>query len=126
MIQPSLERFSGVLMILSNTSAFRVEVKRAFDSCGPSIGESQLNPQGKHRMPLKMNDLRYLTCFGNEFATEAVPGALPQGQNNPQKAPHSLYAEQLSGAAFTAVRHENQRSWLYRIRPSVGHGEFKK
>ena len=34
--------------------------------------------------------------------TEAVPGALPVGQNSPQKPPHGLYAEKLSGTAFTA------------------------
>ena len=56
--------------------------------------------------------------FGNEFATEALPGALPVGQNSPQRAPYGLYAEQISGTAFTAPRHANRRSWLYRIRPA--------
>ncbi|RVT93598.1 homogentisate 1,2-dioxygenase [Sphingomonas crocodyli] len=65
-----------------------------------------------------------LTGFGNHFATEAVPGALPVGQNSPQKVPFGLYAEQLSGTAFTAPRHENRRSWLYRIRPSANHAAF--
>jgi homogentisate 1,2-dioxygenase len=68
--------------------------------------------------------LSYLSGFGNEFATEAVPGTLPAGQNSPQRAPHGLYAEQLSGTAFTAPRSENRRSWLYRIRPAAMHGEF--
>jgi homogentisate 1,2-dioxygenase len=63
--------------------------------------------------------------FGNEFASEALPGALPQGQNSPQHCPYGLYAEQLSGTAFTAPRHANRRSWLYRIRPSVTHGPFQ-
>ena len=66
----------------------------------------------------------YQSGFGNEFATEAVPGTLPVGRNSPQQAPHGLYAEQLSGTAFTAPRHENRRSWLYRIRPAAMHGEF--
>ncbi len=71
------------------------------------------------------NDSSYMSGFGNHFATERLPGALPSGQNSPQKVKYGLYAEQLSGAAFTAPRHENLRSWLYRIRPSVLHGEFK-
>jgi len=68
--------------------------------------------------------LRYMSGFGNEFATEAVPGTLPEGRNSPQRVAHGLYAEQLSGTAFTAPRAENRRSWLYRIRPTVGHGAF--
>ena len=67
----------------------------------------------------------YLSGFGNEFATEAVPGALPQGQNSPQRPPLGLYAEGVSGAAFTAPRRENRRSWLYRIRPSAEHGAYR-
>jgi len=61
----------------------------------------------------------YLTGFGNDFASEALPGALPVGRNSPQKPAHGLYPEQLSGAAFTAPRVENLRTWTYRIRPSV-------
>jgi homogentisate 1,2-dioxygenase len=68
--------------------------------------------------------LTYQTGFGNHFATEAVSGALPVGQNSPQKPPYGLYAELISGAAFTAPRHENRRSWLYRLRPSAGHGPY--
>ncbi|WP_395808454.1 homogentisate 1,2-dioxygenase [Archangium minus] len=67
----------------------------------------------------------YLSGFANEFATEAVAGALPEGQNSPQRVPFGLYAEQLSGSAFTAPRRENRRSWLYRIRPSSSHGSFR-
>ena len=67
----------------------------------------------------------YQTGFGNEFATEAVAGALPVGRNSPQRVAHGLYAEQVSGTAFTAPRHANRRSWLYRIRPAAMHGEFK-
>ena len=66
----------------------------------------------------------YQSGFGNSFASEAVPGALPQGQNSPQQAPHGLYAEQISGTAFTAPRAENRRSWLYRIRPAAVHQPF--
>jgi homogentisate 1,2-dioxygenase len=67
----------------------------------------------------------YQTGFGNEFASEAVPGTLPQGQNSPQRVAHGLYAEQLSGTAFTAPRHVNRRSWLYRIRPAAVHEPFE-
>ncbi len=74
----------------------------------------------------KRIELAYLAGFGNQHSTEAEPGALPIGQNSPQKAPYSLYAEQLSGSSFLAPRHENLRSWLYRIRPSVVHGRYKE
>ena len=70
-------------------------------------------------------ELRYQTGFGNQFATEAVAGALPQGRNSPQKPPHGLYAELLSGTAFTAPRHQNLRTWLYRRRPSVVVGSYE-
>ncbi len=70
--------------------------------------------------------LEYMPGFGNDFETEALPGALPQGQNSPQRAPYGLYAEQLSGSPFTAPRGMNERSWLYRIRPSVRHmGDYE-
>jgi homogentisate 1,2-dioxygenase len=69
----------------------------------------------------------YLSGFGNSFETEALPGALPVGRNSPQRAAYGLYAEQLSGSPFTAPRASNERSWLYRIRPSVKHaGRFTK
>jgi homogentisate 1,2-dioxygenase len=66
----------------------------------------------------------YMTGFGGHFATEAVPGALPQGRNSPQRPAFGLYAEQLSGSSFTAPRHENRRSWLYRMRPTADHRPF--
>ena len=69
--------------------------------------------------------LSYQSGFGNEFATEALTGALPVGQNSPQRAPYGLYAEQLSGTAFTAPRGANRRSWLYRIRPAAMHEPFR-
>ncbi|MEU6757860.1 homogentisate 1,2-dioxygenase [Streptomyces sp. NPDC046685] len=70
--------------------------------------------------------LEYLTGFGNEHSSEAVPGALPLGRNSPQRAPLGLYAEQLSGSAFTEPRSHNRRSWLYRIRPSAAHPPFTR
>ena len=68
--------------------------------------------------------LKYQTGFGNNFSSEALPGALPLGRNSPQKAPYGLYAELLSGSAFTAPRAENRRTWVYRIRPSAMHKPF--
>jgi len=70
--------------------------------------------------------VKYQSGFGNEFATEAVEGALPEGQNSPQRAPLGLYAEQISGTPFTAPRHLNRRTWTYRIRPSVMHKPFQE
>jgi homogentisate 1,2-dioxygenase len=66
----------------------------------------------------------YMSGFNNEFSTEALPGALPAYGNNPQKCPYGLYAEQLSGTAFTVARVHNRRTWLYRIQPSVLHAPF--
>ena len=75
---------------------------------------------------MSVPELSYQSGFGNEFATEALPGALPVGRNSPQRAPYGLYAEQLSGTAFTAPRADNRRSWLYRIRPSAMHEPFAR
>jgi homogentisate 1,2-dioxygenase len=66
-----------------------------------------------------------LAGFGSEFQSEAVAGVLPVGQNSPQRPAMGLYAEQLSGTAFTAPRHENRRSWLYRRMPSAAHAAFR-
>jgi len=66
----------------------------------------------------------YMSGFGNSFASEALPGALPIGRNSPQQPAYGLYAEQISGTAFTAPRAHNRRSWLYRIRPAAVHGAF--
>jgi homogentisate 1,2-dioxygenase len=71
-----------------------------------------------------MSSPAYLSGFANEFATEAIADTLPVGRNSPQRVAHGLYAEQISGTAFTAPRSENRRSWLYRIRPSAVHGSF--
>src|ERR1700709_1292402 len=69
----------------------------------------------------------YMSGFGNSFETEALPGALPIGRNSPQRCAYGLCAERLSGSPFTAPRGSNERSWLYRIRPSVKHsGRFAK
>ena len=70
--------------------------------------------------------LEYQTGFANAFESEAIPGALPVGRNSPQKVPFGLYAEQLSGTAFTASQDYNRRSWLYRIRPSVRQGRYAR
>src|SRR5690348_3288542 len=66
----------------------------------------------------------YMTGFGGHFESEAVEGALPKGRNSPQRPPFGLYAEQLSGSSFTSPRHENRRSWLYRMRPTADHRPF--
>ena len=68
----------------------------------------------------------YQSGFGNTFSTEAVEGALPVGQNSPQRPPRGLYAEVLSGTAFTAPRAENLSTWLYRLRPSAMHAPFRR
>ena len=72
-----------------------------------------------------MNESTPLHGFGNQFESEAVPGALPRGRNSPQRAPLGLYAELLSGSAFTAPRAENRRTWLYRRQPSVVAGAYR-
>lgn len=71
-------------------------------------------------------DCKYVSGFGNEFSSEALPHALPKDGNTPQVCPYNLYAEQLSGTAFTCPKTHNQRSWLYRILPSVKHSPFEK
>ena len=74
---------------------------------------------------MAQDQLRYQSGFGNEYATEAVPGSLPQGRNSPQRAPHDLYPELISGTAFTAPRHQNRRTWMYRRQPSVVAGRYQ-
>jgi homogentisate 1,2-dioxygenase len=74
-----------------------------------------------------MRDTRaYIAGFGNEYASEAITGALPVGQNSPQRPPLGLYAEQMSGTPFTVPRRESRRSWLYRIRPSADHRAYRR
>ena len=70
--------------------------------------------------------LKYQSGFGNTFSSEAVKDALPVGRNSPQRPPKGLYAEVLSGTAFTAPRAENQSTWLYRLRPSALHGPYRR
>ena len=70
--------------------------------------------------------LGYQSGFGNEFATECLPGALPVGRNSPQRCAYGLYAEQISSTAFTALRGANRRTWTYRIRPGAVHGPFAR
>jgi homogentisate 1,2-dioxygenase len=73
---------------------------------------------------MQANALRYMTGFGGHFETEAVEGALPKGRNSPQRPAFGLYAEQMSGSAFTMARGENRRTWLYRMRPTADHRPF--
>ena len=85
-----------------------------------------LNPTVLHPKTGEHTMTAYQSGFGNEFATEALPGALPVGRSSPQRAPYGLYAEQFSGTAFTAPRGANRRSWLYRIRPAAVHRPFSR
>jgi homogentisate 1,2-dioxygenase len=86
--------------------------------------QTSVSPESQRVGPVQ--DLQYQSGFGNEFASEALRGALPVGQNSPQRAPFGLYAELLSGAAFTAPRAQNRRTWTYRIRPSAAHPPFRR
>src|ERR1700687_1031353 len=70
--------------------------------------------------------LAYQSGFGNHFESEAVAGALPQGQNSPQRPPLGLYAEQIRGTPFTAPRADNRRTWMYHIRPWAMHPPFQR
>jgi len=70
--------------------------------------------------------LQYMPGFGSHFETQAVEGSLPRGRNSPQRPAFGLYAEQLSGSSFTSSRHENRRSWLYRLRPTADHRPFER
>src|ERR1700719_4907786 len=82
--------------------------------------------KAESKAPSAAAPLQYQSGFGNHFVSEAVPGALPVGRNSPQKPPHGLYAELISGTAFTAPRHENRRTWTYRIRPSAVHRPYQR
>jgi homogentisate 1,2-dioxygenase len=74
--------------------------------------------------PVRGSSLEYLAGFGNHHQSEAHPGVLPVGRNSPQRAPQGLYAEQISGTAFTQPRSANLRTWVYRIVPSAAHRPF--
>src|SRR5215212_3467018 len=73
-----------------------------------------------------IKEASYQSGFGNEFASESIAGALPVGRNSPQQHPQGLYAEVISGTAFTAPRAENCRTWLYKMRPSAMHQPFRR
>ena len=79
-----------------------------------------------HKAPSAAAPLQYQSGFGNHFVSEAVPGALPVGRNSPQRPPHGLYAELISGTSFTTPRGENRRTWTYRIQPSVVHRPYAR
>src|SRR5436305_14527105 len=68
----------------------------------------------------------YVSGFGGHFESEGIAGALPKGRNSPQRPAFGLYTEQLSGSSFTSPRHENRRSWLYRMRPTTDHRPFTR
>ncbi len=87
----------------------------------------QNRPQREAATSISDANRGYMSGFGNGYETEALPGALPVGRNSPQKCPYGLYAEQISGSPFTAPRASNERTWLYRIRPTVKHwGRFER
>jgi len=89
--------------------------------------ESAMAQEDHTQNALAGSEPAYMSGFGNDFETEVLPGALPQGMNSPQKVNYGLYGEQLSGTAFTAPGHQNERTWCYRIRPSVRHqGRFSR
>ncbi|NBV50446.1 homogentisate 1,2-dioxygenase [bacterium] len=89
-----------------------------------SILDDKLKLAAQTVPPVKQ-ELTYQSGFGNLFESEALSGALPKDRNSPKAPPFGLYAEQLSGSAFTVPRHENRRTWFYRIRPSVVHGPLQ-
>lgn len=93
---------------------------------GTDSSTSTTSTAAQERARKEAAGLTYLPGFGNEHSSEAVPGALPTGRNSPQRAPLGLYAEQLSGTAFTEPRAHNRRSWFYRIRPSAAHPRFER
>src|SRR5215813_11533787 len=107
---------SAVTIVLSRDAAMDAKVKT----------RKILKPRKPARTTERVPELQYQPGFGNQFVTEAVPGALPVGRNSPQKPPHGLYAELISGTAFTAPRHENRRTWTYRIQPSVVHRPYQR
>src|SRR6266702_7371238 len=91
------------------------------------MGQNTLLERTEQAAPARAESApAYQSGFGNQFVSEALPNALPVGRNSPQRAPLGLYAEQISGTAFTAARHENRRTWTYRIRPSVVHKPYKR
>jgi len=98
----------------------------------PSTGAYRMNHNSQTDVGTRQDvscsgghDLAYQSGFGNEYASQAIAGALPQGRNSPQHGPRGLYTELISGTAFTAPRHENRRTWMYRRQPSVVAGHYQ-
>eukprot|EP01135_Chromosphaera_perkinsii_P008480 Nk52_evm48s1360 gene=Nk52_evmTU48s1360 len=115
-----LKKFTTAVNISSKNSNEKREQSKVFASSCTSLDGHHFSSR------VDWDGLPYLTGFGNTVGSEALPGALPIPHNTPQKCPYGLYAEQLSGTAFTRPRHCNQRSWLYRILPAVCHKPFAK
>src|SRR5690606_9840772 len=112
------------LLPLAGEGARRADEGKLLKS--PSPQPSPASGRGGTRAGDPMQQHAYMSGFANELATEAIEGTLPVGRNSPQKVAHGLYAEQLTGTAFTAPRGSNRRSWLYRIRPAAVHGPFER
>ena len=88
-----------------------------------SVAVEMVKTNGKKKFnfaPAPVGKYKYINGWGGYNNSEARPGTVPPLGNTPQKCPYGLYAEQISGTAFTKVQHENQRSWKYRIRPAAG------
>jgi homogentisate 1,2-dioxygenase len=88
--------------------------------------DMRTSPKSARAAAARRAKLAYQSGFGNTFSTEAEKGALPVGQNSPQKTPRGLYPEVLSGTAFTAPRAENLSSWLYKLRPTAMHAPYRR
>ncbi|KAH9884385.1 homogentisate 1,2-dioxygenase [Xylariomycetidae sp. FL2044] len=84
--------------------------------------------RGSHFMtePTSADPYRYQIGFGNRFATEAIPGVLPQACNTPQRCKYDLISEQLNGTPFISPRATLLHAWFYRIHPSVKHRPLKR
>ncbi|CAI6006840.1 unnamed protein product [Closterium sp. NIES-65] len=128
---PALEtsqKTAGPAVQSPDTKPPHLQPKRAVETTetgGAKAGVAKAGgPAADASLAARFAAARYMPGFGNQFESEALPGALPAGRNNPRVCPYGLYAEQLTGTAFTAPRKENQRSWLYRIKPSVTHQPF--
>src|ERR1043165_5746180 len=93
-------------------------------SAGDASSATRASNSIDHEVCPMTSELRYQSGFGIQFASEAVAGTLPIGRNSPQKVARGLYAELVSGTAFTAPRAANLRTWLYRRRPSVLCGAY--
>lgn len=88
--------------------------------------DMSVNPKVKRAAKAPRTKLAYQSGFGNTFSSQAIKGALPVSQNSPQRPPHGLYPEVLSGSAFTAPRAENLSTWTYRLRPTAMHPPYRR